>query len=163
MSGLTFARFSEANLKRCREVWHLESDWSLTDWACAMAGEVGEACNLIKKRRRGELISPEDIGRELGDGVAYADLLAARMGIDLGEAVRRKWNEVSLREGYPERLEREVGFPAEEASAGAEVRRLNALVGVLGAETCPDCWPVARDCERCEGRGFITLRKASDA
>jgi len=34
--------------------WHkggIES-WSITDWSNAMAGEMGEACNAVKKLRR---------------------------------------------------------------------------------------------------------------
>lgn len=60
-----------------------------------MAGECGEACNLIKKLRRGEDVPTEDIAFELADLVIYADLLAERLGIDLGAAVRAKFNFVS--------------------------------------------------------------------
>jgi NTP pyrophosphatase (non-canonical NTP hydrolase) len=35
------------------------------------------------------------LAEEIADVVCYADLLAARAGIDLGEAVRRKFNKVS--------------------------------------------------------------------
>lgn len=44
------------------------------------------------------------LGWELADTVAYADLLAQYYGIDLGRAVREKFNHVSEREGFPERL-----------------------------------------------------------
>jgi NTP pyrophosphatase (non-canonical NTP hydrolase) len=88
-----------ANVARCEDVFHQLDAWSPTDWACALAGETGEACNLIKKLRRGEEVESGDIARELADVVIYADLLAARCGIDLGEAVRCKFNEVSHRRG----------------------------------------------------------------
>ena len=42
--------------------------------------------------------------RELADTVAYADLLAQYYGIDLGRAVREKFNHVTERAGFPERL-----------------------------------------------------------
>jgi len=79
-----------------------------------MAGEVGEACNLVKKLRRltgptmesGGANTPDStvdivdqIGKELADTIIYADLLAARLGIDLGQAVRDKFNIVSERVG----------------------------------------------------------------
>ena len=64
-----------------------------------MAGETGEACNLIKKLRRGEAVRPETIGEEIADVVIYADLLAARLGLDLGECVRAKFNLVSVKRG----------------------------------------------------------------
>lgn len=109
--ALRFGHLSEANLRRCESAFHSLESWSLTDWATAMAGECGEACNVIKKIRRldiGSGFSREDeqyapLARDLADEIAdlviYADLLAARAGIDLGEAIRRKFNEVSERVG----------------------------------------------------------------
>jgi len=106
---LTFDALRKANVKRCEASFHLIESWSPTDWACAMAGEVGEACNFIKKLRRlddGKQLAniPKDraeiianISKELGDIVCYVDLLAARLGIDLAEAVADKFNEVSDR------------------------------------------------------------------
>lgn len=95
--SLSFFSFRAANVQRCEASFHMCDDWSPTDWATAMAGECGEACNLIKKLRRGEDIPVEQIGKELADLVTYADLLAHRLGINLGEAVRQKFNEVSKR------------------------------------------------------------------
>ena len=110
---LTFNEFSAANRERCEAVFHRIGDWSPTDWACAMAGECGEACNLIKKRRRGDGgIDSDMIGDELADVVIYADLLAQRLGINLGEAVRRKFNEVSERRGCHIKLEAGAGGDA---------------------------------------------------
>jgi len=94
---LTFHALRQANVERCNDVFHNLDDWSLTDWATAMAGECGEACNLIKKIRRGESIEISELGKELADIVIYADLLAARAGIDLGNFVASKFNEVSAR------------------------------------------------------------------
>lgn len=62
-----------------------------------MAGECGEACNLVKKLRRGENIHKDHIAHELADLVIYADLLAARLNINLGAAVVEKFNMVSDR------------------------------------------------------------------
>jgi NTP pyrophosphatase (non-canonical NTP hydrolase) len=81
-----------------------------------MAGEAGEACNAVKKLRRHAdgMNTAEDpateaecvaaIAVELADTVIYADLLAARLGIDLGDAVREKFNTVSVLRGADERL-----------------------------------------------------------
>lgn len=74
-----------------------------------MAGEAGEVCNAVKKLRRladgtntakdpqttVEVV--EAIANELADTVIYADLLAARLHINLDHAVVRKFNEVSER------------------------------------------------------------------
>lgn len=113
---LTFLRLASANRARCETAFMQEiTDWSPTDWACAMAGECGEACNLIKKlRRQGEFptdldkinihelsaeqaVLVEQIGHELADVVIYADLLAQRLGIDLGAVTIEKFNIVSDR------------------------------------------------------------------
>lgn len=102
--GLSFDALRAANVKRCEDVFHPLDSWSPQDWACAMAGETGEACNLVKKMRRGEAIPPGSLADELADIVTYADLLAARVGIDLGEAVRRKFNAVSEKRGSEVRL-----------------------------------------------------------
>jgi NTP pyrophosphatase (non-canonical NTP hydrolase) len=105
--GLTFDLLREANVKRSEQVFHPVRSWSLPEWACAMAGETGEACNLIKKIHRGDLTlatSREALGHELADVVIYADLLAARAGIHLGDAVRDKFNIVSDKRGSDVRL-----------------------------------------------------------
>ena len=102
--SLDFDELRDANVRRCEDVFHGLNEWTLSDWGCAMAGEVGEACNLIKKTRRGEKINPDDIAEEVADVVIYADLLMARMGKDLGESVRAKFNKVSQRRGSGIRL-----------------------------------------------------------
>jgi len=109
MSTLRFLELREANLKRCPEVFHPLHDWSIQDWACAMASECGEACNIAKKLKRYATKSNTDkdplaakaamwaLARELADVVIYADLLAARIGADLGEEITKKFNDVSHR------------------------------------------------------------------
>jgi len=94
---LSFEELRRKNVLRCEDVFHPLNDWSATDWACAMAGECGEVCNKVKKLRRGEMITRKDIGEELADVIIYADLLAARMGIELGEEVVAKFNKVSAK------------------------------------------------------------------
>lgn len=108
-SKLTFSKLRQVNFKRCEAVFHKSTDWSPTDWACALAGECGEACNEIKKlrrldgadkrqdtvKRRAELL--DAIGSELADMVIYADLLALRLGLSLDAEVVKKFNEVSKR------------------------------------------------------------------
>jgi NTP pyrophosphatase (non-canonical NTP hydrolase) len=126
-TDLTFSALSRANKRRCEGVFHPIDAWSMTDWMTAVAGEVGEAANLIKKARRAEgkeeaelldydlgldfpydnpdtdtdparyITGREAIGYELADAVIYIDLLCQRLGIDLGEMVTRKFNIVSRR------------------------------------------------------------------
>lgn len=99
MDKLSFRQLRAVNVERCEAAFFpLESKdgpW----WGNAMAGESGEACNIIKKIDR-DGVTPEllqALALELADVVTYADLLAARFGIDLGLAVRTKFNIVSDR------------------------------------------------------------------
>lgn len=108
---LSFSALRSSNVPRCEKAFHPLDDWTPTDWACALAGEVGEACNLVKKLRRLDgadkaLDNPKrraalvrKIGKELADTIIYADLLAARLRINLGSMVRGKFNEVSRKRG----------------------------------------------------------------
>jgi NTP pyrophosphatase (non-canonical NTP hydrolase) len=115
---ITFSQIRAANLSRCN-AWHGIMSWSVMEWACAMAGEAGEACNVAKKikrieqgiaRRRSELqphaIEEMDakLAEECADTFIYLDLLCARQGIDLEIAIQRKFNSVSEEYGFPERL-----------------------------------------------------------
>ena len=111
---LSFAELRAANVARCDSGSfgnHTLASWNVLEWAGAMCGEAGESANVAKKIRRGDYShdssdynAKEDLAKELADVVTYADLCAARMGIDLGAAVRAKWNEVSERVGYEGRL-----------------------------------------------------------
>lgn len=99
---LDLNRLRILNKARCESAFkHSIEEWSPTDWATAMAGEVGEACNLIKKLRRGENVDLTDIAFELADAVIYIDLLCERLGINLGAAIVEKFNIVSTRVHSP--------------------------------------------------------------
>lgn len=112
-NGLNLRTLREANVKRCEQSFKTCGDWSPADWSNAMAGEAGElvevllpliaksggVCNLTKKHQRGDAVDLEEVGKEIADVVIYADLLAHRLGIDLSDAVRAKFDEVSRRVG----------------------------------------------------------------
>lgn len=108
---LTFSAFQTVNEVRCTE-WHGEhpkNTWSLADWAVALAGEVGELCNVVKKLNRsrdgirGNDVEDAELRRrledELADVVTYAFVLASHAELDLGEACIRKFNAVSEKHG----------------------------------------------------------------
>jgi NTP pyrophosphatase (non-canonical NTP hydrolase) len=96
--------------------WHPSGlqEWSLSDWAVAVAGEVGEMCNVVKKMNRvrdgivGNKEKPEDLQGMLSDEIAdvyiYLDLFARRAGLNLEDCIRAKFNATSERVGFPERL-----------------------------------------------------------
>lgn len=108
--SLTFNRLRKANIARLPtfknkhgQPAHSEpdgSDWSPAQWLQALAGEMGEYANLRKKYERGdidELTFYKEARKELADIQIYLDLLAFRLGIDLGQATVEKFNEVSDR------------------------------------------------------------------
>ncbi|MDV2984184.1 UNVERIFIED_CONTAM: DUF3850 domain-containing protein [Methylobacteriaceae bacterium AG10] len=70
-----------------------------------LGGECGEAQNVIKKLERerqgwrGSRATKDDLADELADVVICADLCAVTADIDLGAAVRRKFNATSEKQG----------------------------------------------------------------
>lgn len=112
-NDLTFNQFRVINVARCLR-WHPQGieSWSASDWMTAIMGELGEVASLIKMRNRerdglpGNKFSPtsKQIADEVADVFAYLDLFAACKGIDLGRAVAEKFNEVSERLDFPERI-----------------------------------------------------------
>lgn len=130
MTTLTFQEMRDANRTRCAQAFHKVEEWSNSDWGNALAGEFGEvaqelleiqnlqlqffaklrACDTIKKQLRqmegdaAYLELQKKLAKELADVVLYADLLAEAMGVDLGEAVREKFNEVSVKRNSEIRL-----------------------------------------------------------
>lgn len=98
IQGLTFEELRVANLKRCTESFHGQlSDWTPLEWAGAMAGEAGEACNAAKKLRRGEDVPCEAIADEIADTVIYGCLLCQALGVRLEDHIIRKFNAISNR------------------------------------------------------------------
>jgi NTP pyrophosphatase (non-canonical NTP hydrolase) len=118
MEPLTFGMLREINLRR-QTAWHMHGidSWSMSDWAVATGGELGEAMNVIKKLNRArDGISGntkpvealrEQLANELADTMIYLDLLAARCGIDLGVATAKKFNKTSAIIGFEEWLPEE--------------------------------------------------------
>jgi NTP pyrophosphatase (non-canonical NTP hydrolase) len=77
-------------------------DWVLSQWGCALAGETGEVCNVIKKFERGDLTRLECarlLTEELPDVLTYLCLLATKAGVVLEFAAVDKFNQVSKRIG----------------------------------------------------------------
>lgn len=130
MSERTEAEFStlrEANVHR-QSLWDSGNQITLAYRGNEMAGEVGEACNVIKKIERerlgirGSRATLEQLAEELADVVICADLIAMGEGIDLlGKAVPDKFNATSEKVGLPTRLAREVLSRHPEPPTGGDV------------------------------------------
>lgn len=114
---LTFDQLRQANIARLPlfknakgEPAHSQSDgsdWTNGDWVMAVTGELGELANILKKVLRGDLSMDEAkqaITDELADVTTYLDILAMRLDVNLGEAVRSKFNRVSDRVGCDVKL-----------------------------------------------------------
>jgi len=117
--SLTFDQLREMNWRRANEFFGDVDEWSLLERAGEMTGEAGEAANFAKKLKRGWKIengeripfTPEErhelimeFAKELADVIITTDLCAAPEGINLGEAVREKFNEKSEKWGCSLRL-----------------------------------------------------------
>lgn len=105
--------FRDANGKLCHN--HDGSDWSASDWMMALVGELGELANFLKKVKRGDYSEHDDgvmahVAKELADVQIYLDILAFRLGVDLGRATLEKFNEVSERVKCDVRIEERTPY-----------------------------------------------------
>lgn len=107
--------FSERNRRRCEAANgfnHQLSSWSLSDWTTAVAGELGEAANIVKKLNRVRDGIPGNteteaelrgkLADEIADTVIYLDLLAQAAGMDLDTVRDAKFDKTSAKIGYVE-------------------------------------------------------------
>lgn len=112
--GLSFRTLRDGNVKRLPLFKRADgkpahskpdgSDWPPASWLQAVMGELGEYANLRKKVERGDLTLDQarpKLASELADVVIYLDILAFRLGINLGEAVMSTWNKKSEDLGIP--------------------------------------------------------------
>jgi len=88
------------NQKRHAE-WANGGDVPLSFRGLELAGEAGKGCNELKKLERvrlGLVGGKEDINglrKELADVLICVDLITMGLGIDLGEALKAKFNKTS--------------------------------------------------------------------
>lgn len=99
------SKLREANRDR-QEEWDPERRTDPLYFATELAGEVGEACNIIKKLERermgiaGSRASAAELADELADVIIVVDLIAERYDIDLELATARKFNKTSNKLGF---------------------------------------------------------------
>lgn len=109
MYRLTFDDLRTANTERIKSSKYriCEEQWTPAHWMQATVGELGELANLLKKVDRGDFPLEQaktEVAKELADVQTYLDILALKLGVDLGQATIDKFNEVSERIGSPVRL-----------------------------------------------------------
>ena len=106
---LTISALQAAHIER-QEEWCPDQKPDLSFRGNEMAGEVGEACNVIKKLERerhgwrGSRASREQLAEELADVVHTAILCAITAGIELEPAVIAKFNATSEKNGLKARI-----------------------------------------------------------
>lgn len=107
------AGLREAAIRRQAE-WPGAGEVDLCFRGLEMAGEAGEAANVVKKlvrldrnirgttEQRDALI--EHLASELADVIITVDLIATAIGVDLTKAVIEKFNQTSLKHGLDTRM-----------------------------------------------------------
>lgn len=96
-------RLRVANTARAKE-WS-PGETNLSFKGVELAGEVGEACNIIKKMERERLgmrggsVDLEGLTEELADVIICVDLIAMPLGIDLAAAIEAKFDKTSKKVG----------------------------------------------------------------
>lgn len=106
---VVYFNLREANEAR-QEEWDTNGSITIAYRGNELAGEVGEACNIIKKLERermgirGSRSTKEALAEELADVIICADLIAMHEGIDLKKAVAVKFNKTSEANGLIARL-----------------------------------------------------------
>ena len=97
---------------------HLSREEALANWSMGLAGEAGEAVDLLKKHLfHGHDLDLAEAAKEIGDVLWYAAALCETLGLDLGDVMA--FNVEKLRARYPE------GF-SQERSREREGDRLDA-------------------------------------
>src|SRR5258708_28406504 len=80
---LTFQRFHKVNVARSKADIKHSNSWTPLAWGGALAGEVGELCNFLKKMSRGDKIPKKKLAHEIADIHTYLSLLSDQLDIDV--------------------------------------------------------------------------------
>lgn len=105
---MNLQNFRQTNVQRAKEGFKTYDNVPVLFFTTALAGEVGELCNMIKKTERvrhGGLdagtnhkasnITKEVVEEEIGGIFIYLDLLASLLDIDLEQAIIKTFNSKS--------------------------------------------------------------------
>lgn len=98
-----------ANQSR-QKLWDPNNDITATYRMLELAGEVGEAANIVKKLERerlglvGSRDTVEHLAEELGDILICTDLVAAKYKINLRAVAIGKFNAASIKNNFPQRI-----------------------------------------------------------
>jgi len=115
--SLNLQTFRAVNVDRAINGFNCYQNQPLTYWTTALAGEVGELCNMIKKLQRVENggidggssykacdITKKMLQEEIGGIAIYLDLLASLLDIELEEAIQSTFNNKSEQLNFTQRI-----------------------------------------------------------
>lgn len=99
-------KLQEVNALRSKEAFNMPVETTpLWRFAFGLQGETGEVIQDIRKMEEGRVdASNETLGLELADVVIYAELIAAKQGIDLVQCIKDSFNRVSIKKNHDSRL-----------------------------------------------------------
>ncbi|KAB1068865.1 MazG-like family protein [Methylobacterium planeticum] len=169
-NALTLAALHRANIER-RAEWCPDQVPDLSFRGNELAGETGEACNVIKKLERerqgwrGSRASLSDLAEELADVVICADLCAVTAGIDLAAAVVAKFNATSEKQGLATKLgveEDAVAQLTRERDAAIKVQEMCATSGGFYARRAENAEARAQTAEAGVARLTEALRSLDE-
>jgi NTP pyrophosphatase (non-canonical NTP hydrolase) len=151
---IALADLRRANVTRQKE-WDAFDQLTLAYRGNELAGEVGEACNVIKKLERerlgikGSRDTVEHLAEELADVIICTDLIAMQAGIDLSSAVIAKFNASSEKVGLKTRLYTAPSAvapgPSEPSSTRSEVTALADIATERQRQREVEGWTPAHD------------------
>lgn len=109
---ISFDNLRKVNVLRMEYFGHgdLATGWNVAEWGCALAGETGELCNILKKINRNAGFDPSYnelrhlAAEEIADVAIYLDLISSKLGLHLDGCIKRKFNQTSEKHGFPHRL-----------------------------------------------------------
>lgn len=139
---LSVRAFQDVSHRRSDAAFFALDSMPVTFYATALAGEVGELCNVLKKREEGRTVPQADVDAEFGDVLPYLCLLASRCGVDLEAVTVAKFNKVSERKGC------DIKLPTAPPGGAVEWRE-----SVEETEPCFECIGVG--CSECGGNGTV--------
>jgi len=105
-----FRKLRDANERRDSE-WDPDDKITPGFRGLELAGEAGEVANVLKKLERqnigivGSRATTQDLEEELADVIIAVDLLAMEFGINLFDAIQKKFNKTSEKYLLKTRLE----------------------------------------------------------
>lgn len=118
---LELSKFREVSVERAKHGFKTYENVPITFFTTALAGEVGELCNLIKKIEREKVggldagsthkvkdISKKMLEEEIGGIFIYLDLLSAILDIDLEQAIITTFNIKSEQHKLPYKYETKI-------------------------------------------------------